>query len=104
MTTRLRVTSIERYHLCDDTLENPNVIGCDLTVRGPMHLENATAALREVAQRHPMVAARLEGRYWYLDPAEAKALEWVVVAEPQSEALGTLGSGSPGNKTSTTNV
>ncbi|MCP4464071.1 MAG: hypothetical protein GY819_14860, partial [Planctomycetaceae bacterium] len=94
MTTRLRVTSIERYHLYDDTPENPNVIGCDLTVRGPLHLENATAALREAAQRHPMVAARLDGRYWQLDPAEARALEWVVVTKAQAEALG---SGSPEN-------
>lgn len=98
MTTRLRVTSIERYHLYDDTPENPNVIGCDLTVRGPLHLENATAALREAAQRHPMVAARLDDRYWQLDPAEARALEWVVVTKAQAEAQAeALGSGSPEN-------
>ncbi|MDG2012477.1 MAG: hypothetical protein P8J33_03170, partial [Pirellulaceae bacterium] len=89
MTTRLRVTSIERYHLCDDTPQNPNVIGCDLTVRGPLHLINATAALREAAGRHPMIAARLQGRYWYLDPADAQTLEWVVVADSGSEAGGS---------------
>lgn len=88
MATRLRVTSIERYHLSDDTPQNPNVIVCDLHVRGHLDLEIATSALREVAKRHPMIAARLNNREWDIDPTNADRLQWEVCnpADPKPES------------------
>ena len=87
MTQRLRVTSIERYHLSDDTPQNPNVIVCDLHVRGDVDLEIATSALREVAKRHPMISARLEGSEWNIAPSNADLVSWEVcgVAESRQE-------------------
>ncbi len=82
MTLQLKVTSIERYHLCDDTRENPNVIGCELVVSGIVNQDVATAALRETAKRHPFVYARCRGRSWSLDPAAIRQLTWQVLPDP----------------------
>ena len=79
MAKRLKVTSVERFHLCDDTAENPNVIGCELTVSGIVDQDIATAALREAARRHPMSSARLSGKHWILDDRNADQLYWLVV-------------------------
>lgn len=85
MTTRLRVTSIERYHLSDETPQNPNVIGCDLHVRGDVDLDIATAALRKVAERHPMISARLNGQAWDIDPSNADLLKWEICNASDSD-------------------
>lgn len=88
---RLPVTSIERYHLCDDTVQNPNVIACELTFSGELDLDIATSAVRDVARRHPMVYARLEERrwrrnVWNIDPANIDELQ-IEVVSPQSGDL-----------------
>lgn len=87
MSTQLKVTSIERYHLCDDTTQNPNVIGCELLVSGHVDRDMATSALREIAQRHPTIHARLKQRHWVLDPADVALLNWRVIESNSVEDL-----------------
>jgi len=89
MPLKLKVTSIERYHLCDDTDQNPNVIGCELTVSGEVDPDIATLALRDTARRHPLICARLkDGKHWVYDLAtDIERLAWHGIAEDPQEDL-----------------
>ena len=90
MSTELKVTSIERYHLCDDTSQNPNVISCELTVSGDVNVDIATSALREIADRHPMTFARLKKRgrkhVWVLGSSSLNELCWQQINPADSVA------------------
>ncbi len=81
MTVLLPLTSIEQYHLADDSPRYPNVIACDLIVSGLADRDIATLALREAARRHLLICARLQQRRWRrpcwkLDPGHAGQLHW----------------------------
>ncbi len=74
----LPLTSVEQYHLADDSRRFPNVIVCDLIVTGKLDREIATRALRDTMARHLMASARLVSRgwrkpVWQLDPEFAES-------------------------------
>ena len=82
MTTRYKVTSIERYHLYDGSDQNPNVIGCELVVSGDIDQDLANRALRETATRHPLTFSTLvNNRWWVADPASVALIQWEIVTE-----------------------
>lgn len=60
----LPLSSVEQYHLADDSRRFPNVISCDLLVTGKPDSAQALAALRSTTARHLMTCARLESRGW----------------------------------------
>lgn len=55
----LRLTSLERYHLADDRPDFPNVIACDLRVRGSVDRATAESALDLAVRRHRLAGSRL---------------------------------------------
>lgn len=58
----LRVTSIERFQLLDDSPEFPNWIGAVLNLSGVVDGAAGQAALDLTLQRHPLIGSRLNAR------------------------------------------
>jgi len=67
---RLRMTSIERFHLLDDQPAWPNWIGSILDFEGVVDPVLARKAIDIVLPRHPMIASRVSSRsgHWEVDP------------------------------------
>ena len=60
----LPLSSVELYHLADDSQRFPNVISCDLLVSGQLDYPTALKALHDTTRRHLMTCARLDSRGW----------------------------------------
>lgn len=72
----LPFSAIEIYHLADDSQRFPNVISCDLIVRGPLDPDAVRQAVERTSRRHLMSCARVVKRRfrrpaWHVDPAHA---------------------------------
>jgi hypothetical protein len=70
----LPFSAIELYHLADDSRRFPNVISCDLIVRGSLDPDVAQKAIETTSGRHLLSCARvLKRRFrrpaWLVDPS-----------------------------------
>ncbi len=88
MCEKLPITSIEQFHLNDDSTDLPNVICCDIEVSGAVDIELANAALQQVLGRHPLVYARQQGKHWVLDPKLKEQCQFEVLNELDTDQNG----------------
>jgi hypothetical protein len=62
----MRMTSVEKYHLWDDSPSFPNNFVAQVTFRGRLDRNDIETAIRETVKRHPLYQGRaaLLGRRW----------------------------------------
>lgn len=86
---RLRMTSIERFHLLDDHPAWPNWIGSILDFDGEIDQEFARRAIDVVLSRHPLIASRVSvNPYgWEVDPSAKPVVRFFQCKEIGNQPL-----------------
>ncbi len=86
---RLRMTSIERFHLLDDQPAWPNWIGSILNLEGEIDPVLARQAIDIVLPRHSLIASRVSPRRrdWIVDPKAEPVIRFIQCDDIEVELL-----------------
>ena len=80
----LPLTSMERFHLLDNSDDAPNYIYCRLEFAGTIQAEHAEQALRSTIQRHPIMGSEIKNKdgklAWHWNPELRKPIDWQELA------------------------